>query len=131
MPLLLTTMVGHDALETKMPHNPLACVHLCDGCIVSHCADPSARKRRKKMGGNSGKNFSEGWAEFEDKRVAKAAAQMLNGNAMGGKRRSAYHYDLWCVKYLRGFKWDHLTEEIGALLFRPLPPSSQTDFWLY
>ena len=40
-------------------------------------------------------------------------AEMLNGNPMGGKRRSAYHYDLWCLKYLPKFKWDHLTEEIG------------------
>ena len=40
-------------------------------------------------------------------------AEMLNGNPMGGKRRSAYHYDIWCLKYLPKFKWDHLTEEIG------------------
>ena len=39
---------------------------------------------------------------------------MLNGNQMGGKRRSAYHYDLWSLKYLPKFKWDHLTEEIGT-----------------
>ena len=65
------------------------------------------------MGKSSGKNFTEGWIEFEDKRVAKQTAQMLNGQPMGGKRRSAYHYDLWCLKYLSKFKWDHLTEEIG------------------
>ncbi len=40
---------------------------------------------------------------------------MLNGNPIGGKRRSAYHYDLWSLKYLPKFKWDHLTEEIGML----------------
>jgi ESF2/ABP1 family protein len=39
---------------------------------------------------------------------------MLNGQQMGGKRRSAYHYDLWCLKYLPNFKWESLTEEIGA-----------------
>ena len=39
---------------------------------------------------------------------------MLNGNPMGGKRRSAHHYDIWCLQYLPKFKWDHLTEEIGA-----------------
>ena len=65
------------------------------------------------MGKSSGKNFTEGWIEFEDKGVAKQVAQMLNGQPMGGKRRSAYHYDLWCLKYLSKFKWDHLTEEIG------------------
>jgi hypothetical protein len=39
---------------------------------------------------------------------------MLNGQQMGGKRRSAYHYDLWCLKYLPNFNWESLTEEIGA-----------------
>lgn len=55
--------------------------------------------------------------EFEDKAVAKQVAGMLNGNQIGGKRRSAYHYDLWSLKYLPKFKWDHLTEEIGM----PIP----------
>ena len=52
--------------------------------------------------------------EFEDKKVAKRVVAMLNGNAIGGKRRSAYHYDLWNLKYLPKFKWDQLTEEIGG-----------------
>ena len=52
--------------------------------------------------------------EFEDKAVAKRVAALLNGQQMGGPRRSAYHYDLWTLKYLPKFKWDHLTEEIGA-----------------
>jgi hypothetical protein len=34
-------------------------------------ADPSLRKKRKKFKGNTGKNFSEGWVEFNDKAVAK------------------------------------------------------------
>ncbi len=42
--------------------------------------------------------------EFEDKKEAKSAAAMLNGQPMGGKRRSAYHYDLWNIKYLPKFK---------------------------
>ena len=78
-----------------------------------HVADPALRKQRKQKGGNTGKNFTEGWVEFEDKAVAKQVAAMLNGNPIGGKRRSAYHYDLWSLKYLPKFKWDHLTEEIG------------------
>ena len=76
--------------------------------------DAGVRKRRKKLGGDSGKNYTEGWVEFEDKRVAKATATILNGQQIGGKRRSAHHFDLWCLKYLPKFKWDHLTEEIGA-----------------
>ncbi len=99
---------------------------------VNTPTDPLARKRRKKAGGNSGKNFAEGWVEFEDKAVAKRVAVLLNGQQMGGRRRSAYHYDLWTLKYLPKFKWDHLTEEIGAPLCAicvslhgaALPPSS-------
>jgi ESF2/ABP1 family protein len=33
--------------------------------------DPAARRKRKQAGGNSGKNFTEGWVEFEDKAQAK------------------------------------------------------------
>ena len=51
--------------------------------------------------------------EFEDKTVAKSVALALNGQQMGGRRRSAYHYDLWNLKYLSKFKWDHLTEEVA------------------
>ena len=45
-----------------------------------------------------GKNFTEGWVEFEDKRVAKAVAATLNGQQIGGKKRSAYYYDIWNVR---------------------------------
>jgi ESF2/ABP1 family protein len=41
------------------------------------------RKSRKKKGGNTGKEFTEGWIEFGDKRIAKRVAQMLNGQQMG------------------------------------------------
>lgn len=75
--------------------------------------DTAARTRRKKRGGDTGKHFSEGWIEFEDKIEAKRTAELLNNNPIGGRRRSAYHYDLWCIKYLPKFKWDHLTEEIA------------------
>jgi ESF2/ABP1 family protein len=32
---------------------------------------------------------------------------------MGGKKHNVHYYDLWCMKYLHRFKWDHLTEEIN------------------
>ncbi len=43
----------------------------------------------------AGRNFTEGWVEFTDKRVAKRTAVALNGRPIGGKRRSAYFEDLW------------------------------------
>jgi hypothetical protein len=47
-----------------------------------------------------GKNFTEGWVEFEDKSVAKSVALMLNGNQIGGKKRSAYYYDIWNIRWV-------------------------------
>jgi hypothetical protein len=38
---------------------------------------PSLRAKRKRHKGNTGKNFTEGWVEFEDKRVAKQVAVAL------------------------------------------------------
>lgn len=75
--------------------------------------DASVRLRRKIAGKRTGKNFTEGWVEFASKSVAKKVAKMLNGEPMGGKRRSAYYYDLWNIKYLKRFTWDNLTEEIA------------------
>ncbi|XP_051140211.1 pre-rRNA-processing protein ESF2 [Andrographis paniculata] len=73
--------------------------------------DPAAQVRRKKAGGFRGQEFSEGWVEFTDKKVAKRVAKMLNGEQIGGKKRSSFYYDLWNIKYLSKFKWDDLTEE--------------------
>ncbi|XP_057830775.1 pre-rRNA-processing protein ESF2 [Cryptomeria japonica] len=75
--------------------------------------DPVVRLRRRRAGGNRGKEFTEGWVEFSKKSVAKRVASMLNGEQIGGKRRSSHYYDLWNIKYLHKFKWDNLTEEIA------------------
>ncbi|BFI34385.1 hypothetical protein AXG93_2278s1320 [Marchantia polymorpha subsp. ruderalis] len=75
--------------------------------------DAATRIRRKRAGGNSGKNFTEGWVEFVHKRDAKRIAAMLNGESVDPRKRSAYHYDLWTIKYLKKFKWDNLTAEIA------------------
>ncbi|KAH7577278.1 hypothetical protein JRO89_XS01G0231000 [Xanthoceras sorbifolium] len=53
------------------------------------------------------------WVEFTKKGVAKRVANMLNGEQIGGRKRSSFHYDLWNIKYLSKFKWDDLTEEIA------------------
>lgn len=75
--------------------------------------DPAAQVRRKKSGGFRGQEFSVGWVEFTDKKVAKRVARMLNGEQIGGRKRSSFYYDLWNIKYLSKFKWDNLTEEIA------------------
>ncbi|KJX96334.1 hypothetical protein TI39_contig671g00008 [Zymoseptoria brevis] len=75
--------------------------------------DPTQHTKRVKNGGNKKKSFTDGWVEFTSKSEAKLAAELLNGNIIGGKKGGFYHDDLWNVKYLRGFKWNHLTEQVA------------------
>jgi len=75
--------------------------------------DPSIRKRRKKSGGNSRKQFTEGWVEYEDKKIAKSVAKTLNSTNFGGKKRYYYHDDIWNIKYLPKFKWVHISEKLA------------------
>ena len=69
--------------------------------------------RRKKYKHNKRVNYVEGWVEFTSKKVAKRTAGLLNNNIFGGKKRSYYHDDIWNIKYLSGFKWSHLTEQLA------------------
>jgi ESF2/ABP1 family protein len=57
--------------------------------------------------------FIDGWVEFLKKRNAKTSVLALHGNLVGGKKRGRFHDDLWCLKYLKGFKWSNLTEKIS------------------
>jgi ESF2/ABP1 family protein len=53
------------------------------------------------------------WIEFSKKSVAKRVANLLNGEQIGGKKRSPFYYDIWNIKYLKKFKWDDLVGEIA------------------
>lgn len=75
--------------------------------------DHTQHVTRVKRGGNKKKSFTDGWVEFTSKSEAQAAAAMLNGGIIGGKKGGFYYDDLWNMKYLRGFKWGHLTEQIA------------------
>ncbi|KAI5242930.1 hypothetical protein E4T43_04349 [Aureobasidium subglaciale] len=75
--------------------------------------DAVAQKQRVRNGGNKKKSFVDGWVEFINKKEAKIAAETLNGNIIGGKKGNFYHDDMWNMKYLTGFKWSHLTEQIA------------------
>lgn len=75
--------------------------------------DEQKHKRRTRGGGNKKVMYEEGWAEFIRKRDAKLCADTLNGNIIGGKKGSFYHDDILNVKYLPGFKWTDLTEQIA------------------
>ncbi|KAI6208214.1 Activator of basal transcription 1 [Aphelenchoides besseyi] len=58
------------------------------------------------------RKYTEGWVEFKKKRVAKEVAERLNNQQVGGKRRTAAYDTLWSMKYLNGFKWSHLLEQL-------------------
>lgn len=70
-------------------------------------------QQRVKQGGNKKTMYEEGWAEFIRKKDAKLCANTLNGNILGGKKSSFYYDDIMNVKYLSGFKWSDLTEQIS------------------
>lgn len=76
--------------------------------------DPMAHQRRVRNGGNKKKMYTEGWVEFVNKKDAKDVCAMLNAETIGGKKGSYYRDDIWTLKYLNGFKWHHLIEQISA-----------------
>ncbi|KAK4249220.1 hypothetical protein C7999DRAFT_39636 [Corynascus novoguineensis] len=76
--------------------------------------DRAEHARRVRNGGNKKRCFTEGWVEFVKKKDAKKACDLLNAQTIGGKKSSWYHDDVWALKYLKGFKWHHLTEQISA-----------------
>ena len=78
--------------------------------------DRAARKRRRKLaggGGAGGKRYTEGWVEYENKKDARLIAERLNNTPITNHKRSVHYGDLWNVKYLRKFKWEHLTEKVA------------------
>ncbi|KAH0547634.1 hypothetical protein FGG08_000123 [Glutinoglossum americanum] len=83
------------------------------GRVFLQPEDPASYSRRKRFGGNKKRNFEDGWVEFVDKKVAKLVVETLNATTIGGKKGNYYHDDVWNMKYLKGFKWHHLTEQIA------------------
>ncbi|KAF7727047.1 RNA-binding ATPase activator esf2 [Apophysomyces ossiformis] len=83
------------------------------GRIYCTPEDPKITARRKKYGKDRRVNYTEGWVEFKDKKQAKALAQYLNMRQIGGKRSDRYYHDMWNIKYLPKFKWNHLTEQMA------------------
>ncbi|KAJ8322231.1 hypothetical protein KUTeg_000702 [Tegillarca granosa] len=67
----------------------------------------------KAKNSKKGRLFTEGWVEFQDKRIAKSVALALNNTNVGGKKKSRWHDELWNIKYLSRFKWGHLNERLA------------------
>lgn len=68
----------------------------------------SAPRRRS----NKRKSYADGWVEFASKKTAKICAETLNATIVGGKKGGWYHDDVWNMKYLKGFKWADLMEQV-------------------
>ncbi len=75
--------------------------------------DPKRAYLRRKHTSTKKVHFTEGWVEFRDKKVARAVAEMLNAQTIGGKKGTRWRDDIWTMKYLPRFKWNMLTEQIG------------------
>ncbi|XP_061470304.1 activator of basal transcription 1 [Rhineura floridana] len=105
--------LGHIPPRFRPRHvRNLLSVHGEVGRIFLQPEERFIRKKKKKAGSNA-KNFTEGWVEFRDKRVAKLVAASLHNTPMGVRRKSQFHYDLWNMKYLHRFKWTHLSERLA------------------
>ncbi|KAL5361149.1 Pre-rRNA-processing protein esf2 [Aspergillus floccosus] len=70
---------------------------------------PSSAPRRRS---NKRKTYADGWVEFASKKTAKICAETLNASIVGGRKGSWYHDDVWNMKYLRGYSWQDLLEQI-------------------
>ncbi|XP_029466970.1 activator of basal transcription 1 isoform X2 [Rhinatrema bivittatum] len=82
------------------------------GRIFLQAEDRFVRKKKRKAGTNA-KDFTEGWVEFQDKKVAKLVAASLNNSPMGTRKKNRFHDDLWNMKYLHRFSWSHLSEQLA------------------
>ncbi|GHJ87344.1 hypothetical protein NliqN6_3746 [Naganishia liquefaciens] len=71
-------------------------------------ANNQSRKRK-----HASANYSEAWVEFKDKKIAKVVAEMLNAQTIGGKKGDRWRDDIWTMKYLSGFKWEMLGEQVA------------------
>ncbi|KAM8862266.1 activator of basal transcription 1 isoform 2-T6 [Spinachia spinachia] len=75
--------------------------------------EDSQVRRRKRKSGLRRCDFTEGWVEFRDKRVAKKVAASLHNSPMGTRKRQRFSCDLWSIKYLHRFQWTHLSERLA------------------
>jgi len=66
----------------------------------------SGAKRNKR------KTYTDGWVEFASKKTAKICAETLNATIVGGRKGGWYHDDIWNIRYLRGYKWEDLMEQV-------------------
>ncbi|KAF8556272.1 hypothetical protein OG21DRAFT_1409329 [Imleria badia] len=83
------------------------------GRVYLQQEDAKTAYLRRKHTTTKKPHFVEGWVEFNDKRIARSVAGMLNAQPIGGKKGTRWRDDVWTMKYLPRFKWNMLTEQIA------------------
>ncbi|XP_011861027.1 PREDICTED: activator of basal transcription 1-like [Vollenhovia emeryi] len=84
------------------------------GRVYLQLADNEAHSmKHKKKSKKAVKDFTEGWIEFESKKVAKFVAQTLNNTQVSTRKKSKFYDVVWNIKYLPRFKWIHLSERLA------------------
>ncbi|KAI5932865.1 Activator of basal transcription 1 [Manis javanica] len=109
-----------------------------DGFVRRKKKIAAASATRGKKRSKYSKDYTEGWVEFRDKRVAKRVAASLHSTPMGARSRSPFRYDLWNLKYLHRFTWSHLSEHLAferqvrrqRLRAEVAQAKRETDFYL-
>ncbi|XP_006902397.1 PREDICTED: activator of basal transcription 1-like [Elephantulus edwardii] len=109
-----------------------------DGFVRRKKKKAAAKAAGEKKKSKYSKDYTEGWVEFRDKRVAKRVAASLHNTPMGARRRSPFRYDLWNLKYLHRFTWSHLSEHLAferqvrrqRLRAEVAQAKRETDFYL-
>ncbi|XP_025997518.1 activator of basal transcription 1 [Solenopsis invicta] len=84
------------------------------GRVYLQLADNEAQSaKNKKKSKKVIKHFTEGWVEFESKKVAKFVAETLNNTQISTRKKSRFYDVMWNIKYLPRFKWIHLNERLA------------------
>lgn len=76
-----------------------------------YCLEGEKKFKKKRKLYN--RHFTEGWVEFESKRVAKFIGETLNNKQISERKSSRFYDNLWSLKYLPRFKWTHLSERLA------------------
>lgn len=77
--------------------------------IVLYLSFTEPGEKRKRVPNQ----FTEGWVEFQKKKIAKLVATKLNNTKIGTRKKSRYYDMIWNIKYIPRFKWIHLSERLA------------------
>ncbi|XP_011300998.1 activator of basal transcription 1 [Fopius arisanus] len=81
--------------------------------LGNNADDKKDGKKPKKKKKEASRYFTEGWVEFERKKIAKYVAATLNNTQISTRKKSKFYDIIWNIKYLPRFKWVHLSERLA------------------